>query len=43
MFNNLTAKRITIFGVTFKANTNDVRCSAAITIIEALLNEGAIL
>ena len=29
MFNNLNGKRISIFGITFKANTNDVRESAA--------------
>jgi len=43
MFNNLNCKRISVFGITFKANTNDVRESPAISIIENLLNEKAIL
>jgi UDP-glucose 6-dehydrogenase len=29
MFNNLNKKKLTMFGITFKANTNDVRESAA--------------
>ena len=41
MFNNLNDKCISIFGVAFKANTNDVRDSPAIRIIINLLNEKA--
>ena len=39
--NNISAKTITILGVTFKANTDDVRDSPAISIIHALQNLGA--
>lgn len=37
MFNNLKNKIITIFGITFKANTNDTRESAAIDVMEKLV------
>lgn len=43
MNNNLNGKIISIFGVTFKKNTNDCRESPAITICYYLLEEGAIL
>ncbi len=39
----LANKKITILGLAFKPNTDDIRCSPAITIIEQLLAEGAIV
>ncbi|KAL4444495.1 hypothetical protein ABPG74_016788 [Tetrahymena malaccensis] len=43
MYNNLDNKIITIFGVSYKKNTNDVRDSASITVAVELLKEGAVL
>ena len=42
-FGTISAKKITILGFSFKANTNDIRNSAAISICKDLLNEGAFL
>ena len=42
-FGTLTGKKIAILGFSFKANTNDTRESAAITICKDLLEEGAFL
>ena len=36
----LSSKRATIFGLTYKAQTNDIRESASLIVIERLLNEG---
>lgn len=41
--NNLEGKIITILGLAFKANTDDVRSSPAITIIQKLKESGAII
>ena len=41
LFGSLSGKKITILGFAFKANTNDTRESAAITICKDLLEEGA--
>lgn len=41
--NNLKNKIITILGLTFKANTNDIRYAPAIKIIGKLREEGAII
>tara|TARA_B100000989_G_C19530496_1_gene469470 strand:- start:1041 stop:2456 length:1416 start_codon:yes stop_codon:yes gene_type:complete len=43
LFGTVSEKKICILGFAFKANTNDTRESAAITICNELLNEGAIL
>ena len=43
LLGTLTGKKICILGFAFKANTNDTRESAAITICKDLLEEGAIL
>ncbi|GAB6072018.1 nucleotide sugar dehydrogenase [Venenivibrio stagnispumantis] len=43
MFNTLSGKKIALFGFAFKANTNDTRESAAITIAKKLVEERAIL
>lgn len=43
MSNTLADKKIAIFGFAFKANTNDTRESAAITIVKKLLEEKAII
>ena len=43
LFGTVTNKKICILGFAFKANTNDTRESAAITICKDLLDEGAIL
>ncbi len=41
LFGTITQKKITILGFAFKANTNDTRESAAITICKDLIEEGA--
>ena len=41
--NNLKKKKICFLGVTFKANTDDMRDSASLTMIPALINKGAIV
>ena len=41
LFGTVANKKIVILGFAFKANTNDTRESAAITICKNLLNEGA--
>ena len=41
LFGTVANKRLVILGFAFKANTNDTRESAAITICNNLLNEGA--
>lgn len=38
---DLQNKTIAVLGLSFKANTDDVRCSPAITVIEELLKNGA--
>tara|TARA_B100000212_G_scaffold241753_1_gene184282 strand:+ start:141 stop:1583 length:1443 start_codon:yes stop_codon:yes gene_type:complete len=43
LFGTVSGKRIYILGFAFKANTNDTRESAAISICKDLLEEGAIL
>ena len=43
LFGTVSGKSICILGFAFKANTNDTRESAAITICKDLLEEGAIL
>ncbi len=43
LFGTITGKKICILGFSFKANTNDTRESAAITICKDLLEEGALL
>ena len=43
LFGTLSKKKIVILGFAFKANTNDTRESAAITICNDLLEEGAVL
>jgi UDPglucose 6-dehydrogenase len=40
---SLPGKRIAVWGLTFKAGTNDVRSSPAIKIVEALQAQGAII
>ena len=41
MFNTVAGKRITLFGVAFKANTSDTRESPALAVCRALLEERA--
>ena len=43
LFGTVTGKKISILGFAFKANTNDTRESAAITICKDLIEEGALL
>ena len=43
LFGTVTGKKICILGFAFKANTNDTRESAAITICKDLIQEGALL
>ncbi len=43
LFGTISGKKICILGFSFKANTNDTRESAAITICKDLLEEGAFL
>jgi len=43
LYGNLANKKIAILGFSFKANTNDIRESPAISICNNLLNEGAII
>ncbi len=43
LFGTISSKKIAILGFAFKANTNDTRESAAITICKDLIIEGAIL
>ena len=43
LFGTVTGKKISILGFSFKANTNDTRESAAITICKDLIEEGAVL
>ena len=43
LFGTITDKEITVFGLAFKANTNDTRESPAIKICEELIDEGAFL
>ena len=37
----LDEKRIAVWGLTFKPNTDDLRCSVAVSLVERLLDEGA--
>lgn len=39
MFGNLKGKVISILGVAFKANTNDTRDSAALSVVDRLITE----
>ena len=41
--NDLRGKTISILGLAFKTNTDDIRYSSAITVIDTLLQEGAII
>ena len=43
LFGTISGKQIAILGFAFKANTNDTRESAAISICKDLIEEGAIL
>jgi UDPglucose 6-dehydrogenase len=43
MSNTLADKKIAVFGFAFKANTNDTRESAAITVVKKLIEEKAIV
>ena len=43
LFGTISSKKIAILGFAFKANTNDTRESAAITICKDLIEEGALL
>jgi UDPglucose 6-dehydrogenase len=43
MFNTITGKKICILGFAFKKDTADTRESAAITLINHLLTEGAFI
>ncbi len=41
--NDISGKIFAVWGLAFKPNTNDMRCSPSITIIEKLLEHGAIV
>ncbi|HKW75019.1 MAG TPA: UDP-glucose/GDP-mannose dehydrogenase family protein [Terriglobales bacterium] len=41
VLDGISGKRIAALGLAFKARTDDIRCSPAIAVIEALLEEGA--
>ncbi|KAK8857800.1 hypothetical protein M9Y10_012894 [Tritrichomonas musculus] len=43
MFDTLYDKKITVYGFAFKANTGDTRESSAISVINLLLKEGALI
>jgi UDPglucose 6-dehydrogenase len=43
LFNTATGKRIAILGFAFKKDTGDTRETAALTVVDRLLDEGAIL
>ena len=43
MFGTVSGKIISIFGFSFKANTNDTRDSPSIKVVQDLLEEGALL
>ena len=43
MNNNIKNKKITVLGVTFKANTDDMRESSSLVLIPFLLKKGAIV
>lgn len=40
---SLTGKKISVWGLSFKANTDDVRFSPAVSVIELLLDQGALI
>lgn len=41
--NALTGKKVSMWGLAFKANTDDVRCSPSLFFIEKLLNAGCVV
>ncbi len=41
MHYSFVGKKIAVFGVAFKAHTDDIRCAPALTIIELLVQQGA--
>lgn len=38
---SLRGRRIAVWGLAFKPNTDDIRCSPALTLLDALISEGA--